>query len=118
MKYSLLILGWISVWGLAAARADEPSARPVWGIAVRSAWSTSRTLATPDPPPPYRTERVFPQISFESRVVFGMAPGSDRWFVGEQKGRVYSFPNDPRASQKDLLIDTAELLKREPADSP
>lgn len=89
-----------------------------FGLNVRAPWTTSRVVGSPEPPRPYRTERVFPHIQFKQPVVVTMAPGLERWFVGEQDGKVFSFANSSEAKQPDLFLDARELIKKEPADSP
>src|SRR5688572_3339731 len=107
----------------ASVHADEPksqapskSAATSFGLTQRIPWPPSRVVGSPEPPRPFRTERVFSHIQFKHPVVVMMAPGLDRWFVGEQEGKVYSFPNAPDAATPDLFLDTSELLKKEPAD--
>jgi len=49
--------------------------------------------------------RAFPQISFKGPVSISQDPLSDRLFVAEYEGRIYSFlPNDP-TGKKDLVLD-------------
>ena len=83
-----------------AAEAEKP-----FGLEQRIPWSTSRLVGTPDPPPPYRLTRVFPQLSFKGPVFIAQDPVSDRLFVAEYDGRIYSFlPNDA-TGRKDLFLD-------------
>jgi uncharacterized repeat protein (TIGR03806 family) len=83
-----------------AAPAEEP-----FGLNQRTQWTTSRLIGSPDPPPPYRLTRVFPQISFKGPVFIAQDPMSDRLFVAEYEGRIYSFlPSDP-SGKKDLFLD-------------
>ena len=54
---------------LAAAmgRADDApksAAKRPFGIQERTPWTTSRIRGAPDPPAPYRTERVFEKLKF------------------------------------------------------
>src|SRR4051794_24315019 len=68
-----------------AAKAD-PSKRVLW--------QSSRITGSPEPPAPYRMERVFPKLEFKNPVLLVRAPGTDRLFVAEQAGPIYSFkPN-------------------------
>lgn len=90
--------------------ADKPS-RP-FGIEKRTPWTTSKFHGTPEPPLPYRAERVFPKIHFKNPTVLTNAPGTKRLFVAEQLGKVYSIPDDPAAGAADLFLDTEELVRR------
>ncbi|MDE0736373.1 MAG: hypothetical protein OSB47_11155, partial [Pirellulaceae bacterium] len=38
------------------------------GISQRTAWATSRITGSPEPPPPYQVEQVFPQLKFVNPV--------------------------------------------------
>ncbi len=93
-----------------AAGAPPDSERP-HGIASRTPWTTSRLAGSPDPPPPFRVERAFPKLAFKNPLLMATMPNSDRLFVGEQAGRIYSFPNDPAAEKADLFADLAADLK-------
>src|SRR5579872_6836126 len=80
-----------------------------YGPEMRQAWTTSRLTGSPEPPPPYRTERVFPKVSFKLTVDLTFAPGCDRLFVMTQKGQAYSIPNSPDCDKSDLFIDLHEV---------
>jgi uncharacterized repeat protein (TIGR03806 family) len=89
-----------------------PAERPAhpYGIDKRVAWATSRISGSPEPPLPYRIERVFPKLAFKNPLLIANAPGTDRLFVGEQAGKLYSFPKDPARDKPDMFLDlTAEL---------
>lgn len=79
--------------------------------AKRLPWTTSRITGSPEPPLPFRAELAFPHLSFNLPLDIVMAPGSQRWFVGEQNGKIYSFPADPKCQQADLAIDLGKDLK-------
>jgi putative heme-binding domain-containing protein len=80
--------------------SNHPAARP-YGIEKRVAWTTSRITGSPEPPYPYRVERVFPKLSFKNPLLITNPPGTERLFVGEQAGKLYSFPrNPPRGAKK------------------
>lgn len=120
--YTLPFLFVVSILGLLIARprpghtqappvsnSAEPSARP-FGIEKRIPWTTSRITGSPEPPHPYRVERVFPKLGFKNPLLITNAPGTDRLFVGEHAGKLYSFPNDPTREKPDLFLDlTTEL---------
>jgi putative heme-binding domain-containing protein len=105
---------WLSIAGaflpaiLSPARAQK--SQKSFGIDKRVPWTTSRISGSPEPPPPYRVERAFPGLSFVNPLLMERAPGSNRLFVGEHAGKIYSFPNDPKCSKADLFLDlTTEL---------
>ena len=92
--------------GNAADGADRP-----YGIETRIAWSASRVHGSPEPPLPFQTRRAFPQLTFHNPLDIAFAPGSNRVFVAEQFGRIYSFPNDEGASKADLCADLPSQVK-------
>jgi putative heme-binding domain-containing protein len=81
-------------------RSDEPATQPQW--------TTSRVKGTPEPPAPYRCAVAFPKLKFDHPLVI-RAQGS-RFFVGEQRGRIYSFENKPDATAE-LFVDLKKELK-------
>src|SRR6516225_1740645 len=90
--------------------ADKP-----FGISKRVPWTTSRLTGSPDPPPPYKIVRAFPKLTFKNPLLLTNAPGTERLFVGEQAGKLYSFPNDPEVAKVDLLLDlTTEIHSWDP----
>ena len=95
-----------------AAADDAPKAARPYGIDARTPWTASRFAGTPEPPPPYTTELAFPKLVFDRPVVLVTAKGIDRLFVGEVKGKVQSFPNDPNVEKADLVLDLAAAPTR------
>src|SRR4051812_5588806 len=94
-----------TVWQVAASTSDrqqalaaEPSAA---GAAERVAWTSRRVSGSPEPPPPYQLERAFAKLNFSSPVDIAFEPGTNRIFVVELAGKIYSFPNDPSCAQPD-----------------
>ena len=79
--------------------------------AVRQAWTTSHIVGSPEPPHRYRLKPVFPKLKFANSLHMTSAPGTDRLFVCEQGGRIYSFPNRQDIEKADLAIDVAKDLK-------
>ncbi len=86
---------------------------------TRKPWTTSNVRGAPEPPPPYRAERLFPKLTtrFKNPTTLSFAPGSNRLFVGEQAGKIWSFVNDAGVEQADLFLDLPPLLKTLPANS-
>ena len=52
-----------------------------------------------------------PSPSSRSRTALLMARAGDRFFVGEQAGKIFSFPNDQNAAKADLFLDVATELR-------
>jgi putative heme-binding domain-containing protein len=122
-RYPLILLFLASLIGIMAARPrpgrteapqasdqDQRPARP-YGIEKRVAWTTSHITGSPEPPHPYRVERVFPKLSFKNPLLITNAPGTERLFVGEQAGKLYSFPKDPAPEKLDLFLDLSTELE-------
>lgn len=78
------------------------------GLAARPSWNDSRFLGTPDPPSPYAVELAFPHLKFEFPLVMVPARGTRRLFLGDVRGRVWSFPDDPACKKADLVVDLAK----------
>jgi putative heme-binding domain-containing protein len=93
---------WVPLLFAITAMAAEPP---------RKAWTTSRVLGSPDPPPAFRTVNVFPNVRLTHPLLLAFAPGSDRYFVAEQAGRIVSMANRPDAVAETFL-DLAKEYKR------
>jgi uncharacterized repeat protein (TIGR03806 family) len=113
----LIALAWVAGGLFAAAIASEPAATAPTGAADargagverRVPWTGSRIAGTPDPPPPYTVELAFPHLKFEFPVVLVRAQGTGRLFLGDLKGRLFSFPNDPGCKKADLALELAKV---------
>lgn len=71
---------------------------------ARTPWTTSRVIGSPEPPPPHKIVRAFPKLKFEKPLLMARAPGSDRLYVGEELGVLYSFADKPDA-KAELFLD-------------
>ena len=80
------------------------------GIESRVPWTGSRITGSPDPPSPYRTERVFPGIQFQNPVVLTNAPETDRLFVAELGGKIYTFSPGQNAEKPELVFDLKQAV--------
>ncbi len=109
----LFLLGCSCLAVVAAAADREPGSedRP-FGLAKRTPWATSNFRGRPEPPLPFKAERVFPNLHFAQPTVLTSAPGTRRFFVAEQRGKIYSFPNDPACQQADLFVDVHALVEQ------
>jgi putative heme-binding domain-containing protein len=75
----------------------------------RTPWTTGKVVGTPEPPPAFRAERLYPKIRFREPTEVDLMPGSDRWFVAEKGGKVFSFPKSGAAERADLVVDVTQL---------
>ncbi len=75
----------------------------------REAWTTSRIVGSPEPPPPYTVERRFPNLEFKNPLEFVAEPGSDRWWMVELEGKVWTFRNDNGVATRELAIDLKQV---------
>lgn len=101
----------VIVAAVALFGAGEPEGSRDAAVPLRKPWTTSQVIGSPDPPPPYRATNAFPALRFEKPVHVTHAPGSDRLFVCQETGRIFSFPNRSDVKQADLFFDPAAELK-------
>jgi putative heme-binding domain-containing protein len=94
------------------AGAEDGSKQKPFGLAKRTPLTTSKVRGRPEPPLPFRAEVAFPKVNFKNPTVLTNAPGTDRFFVAEQAGKVYSIPNDRSVAKADLFVDVAELVEQ------
>jgi putative heme-binding domain-containing protein len=95
---------------LAATSARAADDKRPYGIERRVPWTTSRIKGSPEPPPPYRIERVFPKLTFKNPLLITAAPGTDQLFIGEQAGKLFSFHPSPDCPRADLFLDLTQEL--------
>ena len=80
----------------------------------RVPWTTSRIQGTPEPPPPYVVERLYPGLTFKKPLDVTPLPGSDRLVVLEETGKMYSFVPGASVEKADLF---GELSAYDPETS-
>ena len=78
--------------------------------AEREAWTSSRFVGTPDPQPPYLVEPAFPQLVFDKPLELTPIPGTNRLFVLETAGKLYSIVDERETKQTDLVVDFREAI--------
>ncbi|MCA9156676.1 MAG: PQQ-dependent sugar dehydrogenase [Planctomycetales bacterium] len=112
ISIALVTMGQLTL--LFSVAGDSPKVSVSAGSPARQAWVTSRIIGSPDPPSPYRVEKVFPHLQFQQPTVLTMAPGTSRWYLAELTGRIYSFPHDPDIEQADvsLVVDLTKHIER------
>jgi putative heme-binding domain-containing protein len=102
--------GTYSLYSAAGAQEPSPPGRAP-GLGKRVPWTTSRLTGSPEPPPPYRSRRVFPKLHFRNPLLLTAASWTKRLFVAEHSGKMYSFPPDPDCKHADLFLDpTRDLI--------
>ncbi|MCI0459746.1 MAG: PQQ-dependent sugar dehydrogenase [Gemmataceae bacterium] len=105
----MLVAGFMAWLAGAAAEPLRPGgAGPK--KAARTPWTTSRVVGSPEPPPPFKVVRAFPNLKFKHPVLLARCPESKRLFVGEQAGVLYSFADRPDG-RADLFFDLRKELK-------
>ena len=76
----------------------------------RKPWTTSQITGSPEEPPRFKAVRVFPEVKFNHPLLIVRCPGSDRLFVGEQEGVLYSLVNTPSA-KREVFLDLRKEIK-------
>src|SRR5215212_4217985 len=77
----------------------------------RTPWTSSRVHGSPELPPPCRVERAYPNLTFNQPLDAVLIPGTDRLAIVEQKGRLFTIPNEEQCAQADAF---GELKRFEP----
>ncbi|MGE0755737.1 MAG: PQQ-dependent sugar dehydrogenase [Pirellulaceae bacterium] len=103
------VLDTVPAQGPETKAATSPSS-PSVPLARRPPWTGSRIVGAPEPPHPYTTEVAYPALKFNQPVDLTLAPGTNRLFVAEQSGKIYSFTGDPGVAQADLAVDLAREI--------
>jgi len=93
--------------------ARRPDTSPGAGLPRRVRWTTSRVIGSPDPPYPYRFQRVFPGLKFKEPVYMIPEPGTDRIFVLQYpEGVVFSIKDDQQTKEMKEIFRVPVDAKR------
>ena len=103
--YLAALLAALVLVACSTASAQSTADDKPYGIESRVKWTTSRIVGSPDPPPPYRLVRAFPQFIFDRPVFIAQDPLSERFMVAEYEGMVYSFDPADLGGHKKLFLD-------------
>ena len=68
---------------------DGPEAPKPYGIDQRDLWTTSRVVGRPEPPPPYRLQRVFPKLKFSQPVYLIAEPDPRSHGIRRTRNTIY-----------------------------
>src|SRR4051794_33681971 len=90
----------LTIFVASEARAAEP----------RTPWVTSHITGSPDAPPPFELQRLYPKLKFKEPVEIAFAPGSNRIFVAEKAGRILSFVNNDQAAKPDVFVNLQQII--------
>jgi hypothetical protein len=85
------------------------------GLVERVPMTTSRVVGFPDPPPPYRVERVYPDMKMVYPQITHRIPGCDDLLVVTSPNngnatKIYRMKDDPKVSTWDLWFDSGEVV--------
>ncbi|MFP6887065.1 MAG: hypothetical protein VB997_05860, partial [Opitutales bacterium] len=72
--------------------------------AERVPWTTSRVTGSPEPPPPYFAEVVWPHLRFDNVLDVAHLPSGRRIFLVGRKGEILSLPDDLGAEKPEPVI--------------
>ena len=78
----------------------------------RLAWTTSQIEGSPEPPPPYVAEVIWPHITFDEGLDLTFLKSEERLFVTEQKGKIWMLPADLNAhpEKAELAADLQQFI--------
>src|SRR5262245_55077696 len=88
------------VWPTQAAPQKEKATEQP----SRAAWTTSKITGSPEPPPKFKSVRAFGDVKFDHPDLIARCPGTERLFVGEQAGLLYSVKPGADA-RKEVFLD-------------
>ena len=97
--------GWALYW---------PQQETETSTTSQTRWNNDQLWGQPEPPPPYQAVRVYAGLPLKQPVGMARAPGSNRLFVYERRGRLYSFVDSKaarsgQAVEPDLCLDIREI---------
>lgn len=78
------------------------------GITSRTPWTKSSVTGSPESPLPYITVPAFPKLKFQRCIDVAVPSGSDRIFVLEQNGRLWSFLPSADVAEPDPVFNVME----------
>jgi len=92
---------------------EKGASRP-HGIEKLTPLTTSTVVGSPDPPPPFRAQRVYPKLKLNFPICVRNQPGSDRiWLIDEQASygptRIARFQDDPNVAEIETLMNLKDV---------
>jgi glucose/arabinose dehydrogenase len=105
------ILAVLSAIAQCNSAADDPQpAKASFSLEKRLPLTTSRVVGSPEPPPPYRVRKLYPDLPLNFPIAVRHQPGSDRLLVITENGpygptQIRRFVDDPTAKELEMLLD-------------
>ncbi len=108
---SLLIIA--SVAMLAGVRSEERDAKP-YGVEKYVPVTTSTVIGSPDPPPPYRVEKLFPKLKINYPICVRPQPNTDLMFAIDETSpysptRICRFRQHADATDLEVLLPLKDV---------
>jgi putative heme-binding domain-containing protein len=76
-----------------------------FSVAARGQWTESRVRGSPEPPPRFMYEPVFPGLRVAEGLEMTAVPGARRLAVVERSGKIWTFSESGDGSDAVLLVD-------------
>ncbi len=100
----------------AATSLSVRAAEPSFGLETRPAWKNERLLGFPDPLPPYRVVRAYPEVQQKKLLAVGSFPtGPWMWLINHDadyggNGRIFRFLDQATDNATEVLIEIPEIV--------
>ena len=92
--------------GMASASLSGQESQPARLIP----WTTSRVNGSPDPPLPYKTERVFAGVELTNPTNITWLPSANKWIANHAGSKIVMFDNDPENAVAEPLLDLTDVF--------
>jgi uncharacterized repeat protein (TIGR03806 family) len=99
---------------LTFVRADTQSKQKPYGIAKYIPVTTSTVVGSPEPPPPYRVEKLFPKLKINYPICVRPQPHTDLMFAIDEDApygptRICRFHDNPDADNLEVLLPLKDV---------
>jgi uncharacterized repeat protein (TIGR03806 family) len=100
----------------AAAALAEGFTREADGTLKRLLWAESRVVGSPEPPPPYRVTRAYPQLALDQPIYIRAEAGTNRMLLvahsgtGSGPSKLYTFDDDQSVTSKKVFLELDRLI--------
>lgn len=95
----------VACLAMVSTSAGVIAAEKPFGLQKRIPLTTSRVVGYPDPLPPFRAKRAFPNVMFKQPLHVIKEPNSDRLFVTERYGEIFQLTHDQSVKQAKPFLD-------------